>query len=85
MKTVELVLGLIGRLDERDASIENDILRKKEGVELVRDLTRYLFGQWYKQIQLRRVSIGAKQRPDYTADDWQDWKIIEDLREDEIY
>lgn len=21
----------------------------------------------------------------YTADDWQDWKIIEDLREDEIY
>lgn len=84
MALTETLIGLIGRLDERDSKIENDILRKYEGVELSKELSTYLFRQWDKQIQIRRVRLGVKARPAYTADDWQDWKIIEDLREDEM-
>lgn len=84
MRINEYCIGMIGRLSIRDKTDENDILRKYEGVDLSRQLTRYLFRQWDRQIQLYRVKLESPQIPPYNADDWADWSIIESLKPDEI-
>ncbi len=83
MHLTENLIGLIIRLDCRDMGAENDILRENTGIELDKALIFYLFKSWHLALQKRRVSLAVPQMA-YTEQDWEDWKIIENLKEEEI-
>lgn len=83
MSLTENLLGHINRLNERDMVVENDILRKKSGVELDKALMFYLFKSWHLALQKRRVALAVKQRP-YIADDLEDWKILDGINQEDF-
>lgn len=72
----------------RNRKEEELILAHYAGHDLFINLWKYSQKQLAIQWAIQEDEI-RKKKPEqfipYNADDWQDWKIIEDLREDEIY